>query len=173
MALGILMVLCGIVAIAFVGITSMLSVLYLGALFMIAGIAEIIFAIQTRKEGHLWFHLLFGVLFAVAGWFIFTNPLANMFFMTMLLATVLIVTGIVTLLGSVIEQFEHWGWFALNGVISIAAGFLIFRNPVESTFWVIGMLVGIEFLFRGFAWINLAWAGRQLAHGKTMRPAHV
>jgi uncharacterized membrane protein HdeD (DUF308 family) len=174
LGLGALMVVCGLFAITFVGFSSLVSILYLGALFMVTGVAEIIFAIRTRSDGHLWFHLLFGVLFAVAGWFIFMNPVANLIVLTLLIATVLLATGIVTLIGSVVEQFHNWGWFALNGVISILAGFLIFRNPVESSFWLIGVLVGLEFLFRGFAWISLGWMGRSIEHAQNppLRPAH-
>lgn len=173
LSLGVLLVLAGIVAIVFVGLTSLFSVLYLGVLFMLTGIAEIIFAIRTRGEGHLWFHLLMGVLFSVGGFFIFTNPVANLILLTMMIAVLLIVSGVVSLIGSVVEQFKNWGWFALNGVISILAGFLILRSPIESSFWLIGILVGIELMSRGFAWISLGWAGRQIAHGTFVRPAAV
>jgi uncharacterized membrane protein HdeD (DUF308 family) len=176
---GVLMVIAGLIAITFVGVTSMLSVIYLGALFMIGGIAEIIFAFSTRPHSDMWYHLLFGLLFAVAGYFIFSNPIPNMVFLTMLIAAVFMITGISTLVTSVVERFSNWGWFALNGVIATVAAFLIFRNPLASSIWLIGMLVGLEFIFRGCAWISLGFTGRAVALGRPylrdepMRPAHV
>jgi uncharacterized membrane protein HdeD (DUF308 family) len=86
----------------------------------------------------------------------------------MLMAAVFLITGLSTLVASVVERFSNWGWFALNGAVAIAAGILIFRNPLASSVWLIGMLVGIEFMFRGFAWISLGLTGRALAHGQLM-----
>lgn len=164
--LGVLKVFCGLVALAFVGLTSVLSVLYLGALFMVTGIAEIVFAIRTRGQGHLWYHLLFGTLYAVAGFIIFANPIANLLFLTVLISAVLIVSGTVNLIGSLVDRFPGWGWFAFNGAISAAAGFIIMSRPFESSLWVVGVLVGVEFLVRGFAWITLGLAGRSVVpHG--------
>lgn len=163
LALGAVMVVGGFFALAFVGLTSLFSVLYLGGVFMLTGVSEIIFSLRTRHDGHLWYHLLVGALFAVVGWFVFTNPITNLVVLTLLIATVLLVTGIVTLVGSLVEQFEHWGWFALNGVVSIAAGFLIWSQPLRSSVWLIGVLVGVELIFRGLAWLRLGFVGRDLA----------
>ncbi|MBX3020042.1 MAG: HdeD family acid-resistance protein [Bdellovibrionales bacterium] len=174
LALGLLSVLCGLIAITFVGVTSVLSVLYLGVLFMVIGISEIAFAIQTRKDGHLWYHLLMGVLFSVGGFLIFMNPIANLILLTFLLATLLIVSGVVNVIGSFVDRFTNWGWFAINGAVGVVAGYLILSNPLESSMWLIGLLVGIEMMFRGFAWISLGLAGRKLAHrgqSSSMRPA--
>lgn len=157
---GILQVLLGCFAIAFVGVTSMVSVVYLGVLFMVTGISEIIYAIRTRHHGDMWFHLFFGVLTAVCGFFIFNNPLANLVVLTILIATLFIVTGTVTLIMAIMERFPNWGWFAVNGAVSIGAGYFIFLNPIEASLWLIGFLVGTQMLFRGFAWISLGWTGR-------------
>jgi uncharacterized membrane protein HdeD (DUF308 family) len=174
-AVGVLMMVTGILAIAFVGVTSLLSVIYLGLMFMVGGVAEIIFVFSTRPHSDMWYHLLFGLLFAVAGFLIFSNPLPNLVFLTMLIAAVFLVTGLSTLIVSVVERFSNWGWFALNGAIAVLAAVLIFRNPLYSSIWLIGTLVGIEFLFRGFAWIALGLTGRALSRGglAPLRPAHV
>jgi uncharacterized membrane protein HdeD (DUF308 family) len=168
---GILMVALGVLAILFVGVTSVLSVIYLGAFFMIAGIAEVIYGIRTREHSDMWYHIFFGALFAVAGYFIFTNPIANLFFLTLLIAMVLLVSGAVYLVGALVERFHNWGWFALNGVVAIAASYLIFRNPYASSFWLIGVLVGCEMLLRGMAWISLGLTGRALAKSHS-RPGY-
>ena len=170
-ALGVLLVLCGLAALLFVGLSSLISVLYLGMLFMLGGIAEIAFGIQKRKEGQLGYHLVVGLLFAVGGWFIFSNPLTNLFVFTLMIAILFLVSGLANLIGSITERFSGWGWFALNGLIAVAAGVMILRNPVESSYWLIGTLTGIEFLFRGFAWISLGMAGRRLSIGHGLSAA--
>jgi uncharacterized membrane protein HdeD (DUF308 family) len=163
-ALGCLLVVMGILAVSFVGLTTYLSVVYLGAMFMVTGLAEIIFGIRTRADGDVWYHAVFGLLFTIAGYMIFTNPLPNMVFLTMLIAAVFMVSGVSTLIAAVVERFSNWGWFALNGAVAVAAAVLIFRNPLASSIWLIGMLVGLEFMFRGIAWISLGVRGRALVH---------
>ena len=161
--IGSLMIVIGALAISFVGLTSLLSVIYLGVLFMFGGIAEIIYAYNTRAHGDMWAHLMFGFLFALAGFFIFFNPLPNLILLTMLIAAVFLITGLSTLVAAVIERFTNWGWFALNGAVAIVAAILIFRSPLASSLWLIGTLVGLEFLLRGVAWISLGLTGRALA----------
>lgn len=160
LALGVLQVILGSLAVAFVGVTSLMSVIYLGAILMIAGVSEVVYGFRHREHGDLWFHLLFGVVTSVCGFFVWSNPVANMVVLTILLAAFFIATGLVTLLGSLIERFHNWGWFAINGVISVAAGYLILTNPLESSIWLIGLLVGFQLISRGIAWVTLAWSAQ-------------
>ena len=169
---GILQVLLGLFAVGFVGFTSFFSVLAIGVIFMIAGISESIYAIRNRELGDMWFHLLVGVLTAVCGFFIYNNPLENLILLTVLIATLFLVTGVATLIGCLVERFSNWGWFAINGLISVLAGYLILRNPVTTGIWLIGFLVGVQMMFRGLAWISLGWSGRHFAPPLN-RPIHV
>lgn len=156
--IGILQIILGILAIAFVGVTTLFSVAFLGALLLSSGIFEIIYGIRNRDHGDLWFHLLFGALTAVCGFFIYVNPVANMVVLTVLIAALFIATGLVTFIGSVMERFGQWVWFAINGAISVVAGYLILTNPLESSVWLIGLLVGIQLISRGLAWGGLVWS---------------
>ena len=46
-------------------------------------------------------------------------------------------------------RFPHWGWAALNGVITFLLGVIIYRHFPESALWLIGVLVGVEMLLHG------------------------
>ncbi len=164
---GILQVVLGIMAMTFVGLTSLFSVLYLGIILMVSGVFEIVYAVKTREHGGLWFHLLFGILATVCGYFVFTNPIENLVLLTVLIATLFIVTGAVNLIGSLVERFPNWGWFAFEGAVSIAAGYLVFSNPLTSSIWLIGFMVGLQMIFRGAAWISLGVMGRSLTKHRT------
>jgi uncharacterized membrane protein HdeD (DUF308 family) len=164
MAIGVLQVILGIFALVFVGFTSLASVIYLGLVFMISGICEVVYGIQMRKEGDLWFHLLFGALTAICGFFVFSSPVSNLIVLTMLVATLFITSGAVMLVGSMIERFASWGWFAAFGVISILAGYMVFKTPLESSTWLIGYLVGLQMIMRGCAWLRMGWVGHRLTH---------
>jgi uncharacterized membrane protein HdeD (DUF308 family) len=76
-----------------------------------------------------------------------------------MLAAAFMAGGIIRIIGSAIERFHGWGWVMLNGFISLFLGIFIWKQFVDyppSVFWVIGVFVGIEFLFAGWSWIFLA-----------------
>lgn len=162
-ALGAFKVGLGLFALCFVGFTSLLSVIYLGALFMVSGVAEVLYAILHRRDGDLIYHASFGVLSALAGYLMFINPIENLFFMTLVIAFLLMLSGVISLLASFFERFPRWGWFALNGLIAVAASALILRDPLHATTWLLGTLVGVEMIFSGLAWMSLGLHGRRLS----------
>jgi uncharacterized membrane protein HdeD (DUF308 family) len=49
-----------------------------------------------------------------------------------------------------------WGWHALNGVITSVLGLLILGQWPVSGLWGIGLSVGIDLVFYGWAWVALA-----------------
>jgi uncharacterized membrane protein HdeD (DUF308 family) len=47
-------------------------------------------------------------------------------------------------------------------VISVILGVLIWQDLFESTFWLIGTLVGIELIFNGWSWVMLGLAAKSI-----------
>jgi uncharacterized membrane protein HdeD (DUF308 family) len=52
-------------------------------------------------------------------------------------------------------RFHDWGWVLLNGLITLILGLIINRQPGDNL-WVIGLFIGIEMIFNGWAWIMLS-----------------
>ncbi len=50
----------------------------------------------------------------------------------------------------------------LNGAITLMFGVMIFKNYPLSSLWVIGVLIGLEFIFNGWTWIMLSLLIRSL-----------
>jgi len=59
-------------------------------------------------------------------------------------------------------RFGAWGWPLVSGVIDVILGVMIWLGWPASALWVIGLFVGISFVFRGFNWIGLGLALRTL-----------
>jgi uncharacterized membrane protein HdeD (DUF308 family) len=109
--------------------------------------------------------LLFGgIVSLVFGILLFTRPNATLSVVMLLVGISWFIWGIVTLLGIFIDKSE-WGWKLFGGVIGIAAGLLVFQNPVASTvavpaviaiiLGIFGVLIGISSLiaaFQGEGW---------------------
>jgi uncharacterized membrane protein HdeD (DUF308 family) len=105
-----------------------------------------------------------GIVSLVFGILLFTQTTAALSLVMLLLGLSWFIQGIFTLLSIFIDK-SSWGWKLFGGVIGIAAGLLVFSNPVASTVAVpavvalllglFGILIGIAALigaFQGEGW---------------------
>ena len=109
--------------------------------------------------------LLFGgIVSLVFGILLITQTGAALTLVMLLLGLSWFIQGIFTLLSIFIDK-SRWGWKLFGGVIGIAAGLLVFSNPVASTVaglalvailvGLFGVLIGISALigaFQGEGW---------------------
>jgi uncharacterized membrane protein HdeD (DUF308 family) len=161
-ALGLLLVVCGTVAIVAPFIATEIAVDFLAAVLLIAGVATIVAAVWAGKWGGLLVQLLFGVLYIVAGFVITERPLMSTLIVTIFLAVTFIVGGAFRMLAALLIRFPQWGWSLLNGAVTALMGMIIFRHLPFDALWVVGLLVGVEMLLAGWTWIFLSLAVRNL-----------
>jgi uncharacterized membrane protein HdeD (DUF308 family) len=163
--LGILLVLGGTAAIIVPLVTaaaSLVAVIVVGVVLMISGAGVIIESVWAGKWSGMLLHLLVGVLYVVVGFIIIDRPIATVVLFTGYVAAIFILLGSYRIIAALAIRFPQWGWTLLNGVVTLLAGVIIYRHFSESIFWVIGLLVGLEMLFNGWAWIMLALGLRKL-----------
>ena len=55
-----------------------------------------------------------------------------------------------------------WGWLVFAGIVSLALGTMIFFQWPESALWFIGLMIAIEMIFHGWAYVMLALAVKSL-----------
>jgi uncharacterized membrane protein HdeD (DUF308 family) len=158
-ALGVLLVTCGLTALVYPGVSSLAAVAVLGIVLIIGGIATIIGSFWAGKWSGLLVQLLVGILYVVAGMAVTERPLVTIALITFFLAVSFIVLGVFRTIGALIIRFPQWGWALLNGMVTFICGMVIFRSLPFEALWVVGVLVGVELLLNGWTWIML---GRQL-----------
>jgi uncharacterized membrane protein HdeD (DUF308 family) len=108
-----------------------------------------------------------GIISLVLGLLLLTRPSATLAVVMLLVGLAWFIHGVVILLSIFIDKGD-WGWKLFGGVIGVAAGLLVFQNPVASTvavpavlalvLGVFGILIGVSALvaaFQGGGW----WAG--------------
>ena len=109
--------------------------------------------------------LLFGgIISLIFGILLFTQTTATLGLIMLLVGLSWFIQGIITLASIFIDKAE-WGWKLFSGIIGLAAGLLVLRNPVESTvvipaiyailLGIFGLLIGIAALiaaFQGEGW---------------------
>ena len=156
LVLGILTIVLGVVMIAAPLVSTMTSVWLLGALLFVGGVFQFVGAFWARRWSGFILGLLTGVLYVAVGALIFIDPVDAAAGLTLLIAAFLIVGGIFRIVAAVAIRFEHWVWPLVSGVLALVLGVLIWRQWPSSSFWVIGLFLGLEILFSGWTWVMLA-----------------
>lgn len=159
-ALGMVSVFVGLLAIGSPYITTSKSVVVIGSLLMVAGIAEIIHAVMVRNLKGSAMHVLAAALYLIFGLFALEGPVQAAAVLTLLLAASFFVGGLLRIVFSLVEKFPAWPWVLLNGVVDLILGVLIWSRWPESSLWVIGLFIGIDLLFHGWCWIALSLSAR-------------
>jgi uncharacterized membrane protein HdeD (DUF308 family) len=163
MVWGILMFICGILAVALPLASSIGIVIVLAWLILFAGIWHLIFAFHSHGVGAVVWQVLLGLAYGIAGIYMLMNPLLGVISLTLVLAIFLLFEGILELaLYFRIRRVRHAGWVLFDGIITLVLGILIWVHWPSSSVWVIGTLVGISLMFSGISRVMLALAIRHL-----------
>jgi uncharacterized membrane protein HdeD (DUF308 family) len=161
---GILMVICGILAIGSPLVAGMSVTVVVGVMLLIGGIAQCFLAFQAGAFGKGLLIFVMGLLTAVAGFYLFNQPLAGLASITLILAAYFVVTGIAELIGAFqIKPAEGWGTMLLSGIITLVLGIMIWRQFPVSGAWAVGVLFGIKLLVGGWTLIFLGRGVRSAA----------
>lgn len=156
--LGVAMIVLGFLALGSVVVASLATAMVIGALIFVSGIAETIGSFWSRAWSGFFLHLLSGLLSIVVGFLILQAPVGGLLALTMLLACLLIVAGVFKMVAALTYRFAAWGWPLVGGALDLILGILIWLQWPASALWVIGMFIGISFLFRGVNWMVLGFS---------------
>lgn len=148
--LGILMIVLGILAIARPLFASLAIELLLGALFVLGGIVQLIYAFRSHGAGSLALKVVLGLLYLAAGVLLLLNPLAGVVSLTLVVGIFFFIDGVLRVfLAFQVKPASNWGLVLLNGIITIILGILIWSQWPSNAPWILGLLVGIGLLVNG------------------------
>ena len=149
-ALGVVMLIAGIIAMANLFVATVVSVLYVGALMLVSGIFQIVHAFGVKSWGRFAWWLASGILYAAAGIVAFMNPILASSVLTLLLAATLLAAGVIRIwVGFESKPNANWGWIVAAGVVTTLAGLIIAIGwPVNSLF-VLGIFLAFDLIFQG------------------------
>jgi uncharacterized membrane protein HdeD (DUF308 family) len=170
-ALGVVYVIAGFIALGSMVLATVASVLVVGVMMIIAGVAEVFNAFQIKSWGKFLFWALLGVLYIIAGFITFENPLFAAVVLTLMLGAFLVASGVLRIfLAFNMKREAPWIWVALSGVITLLLGLLILaRWPVNSVY-ILGLFLGIDLIMAGACWIGLG-AGLRRERAALRSPA--
>jgi uncharacterized membrane protein HdeD (DUF308 family) len=155
---GVLLVIAGVVALAYPYLASVTLVFLLGWILIISGVLQAIGLIGAKDVPHFWLQLISAALAVVIGVLLLRNPDAGLLVMTVLLIVFFIVEGVSKIIFALnIRPVTGWIWVLLSGVIGILLGAYLWSNMPLSSEWVLGVLLGIQLIVEGAALAFLAW----------------
>jgi uncharacterized membrane protein HdeD (DUF308 family) len=167
-ALGVVYVLAGIIALGSVVLATVVSVFVVGVMMLVAGFAEVINAFQIKSWGKFLLWLLLGAAYIVAGFLTFENPLLAAALLTLLLGCALIASGAMRIvLGFSMRSEMPWLGVVISGVITFLLGLVILIHWPVSGLYILGVFLGIDLIFAGAGWIAVGLGLRRLAFGRS------
>ncbi len=160
-ALGVVYLVAGVIALGSVVAATVASVFVVGIMMMIAGVAEVINAFQIKTWGRFFFWLILGILYIVAGFVAWDNPLLTAVWLTLFLGAALVASGIVRIfLGFNMQHGSPWMWVVVSGLITLLLGAIILAHWPVSAVYTLGIFLGVDLVFAGASWISLGLALR-------------
>ncbi|MBS0224354.1 MAG: HdeD family acid-resistance protein [Proteobacteria bacterium] len=163
-AFGVISLIAGVIALGSVVVATASAVIIVGVMMLLVGVVEIVAAFGVRSWGRFAFWLLLGALYVVAGLICLQNPFAAATILTLLLGIALIVSGLLRVfLATQMKHGTPWGWVVFSGLLSFLLGIIIVAHWPVSSFYVLGMFLGIDLIFIGSGWIAMGLALRRRA----------
>lgn len=153
-ALGILLVVLGLIALAHLLVATVATVYYVGILMLVGAVAQLVLAFRVRGWGRSLLMVLGAILYGVAGFFTLMNPLLASTVLTLLLAAGLIAAGLLRIIVGLRERpRQGWGWVLFMGILSVIVGVMIMAGWPFNSLWVLGIFLAADLLGQGLGWL--------------------
>ena len=162
---GVILAVLGAAAIIIPPIATLAVEIFLGWLFLVSGVVGLVMTFLMRQAPGFWWSLFSAVLAIAVGVALIGWPAGGVVSLTLLLIVFFIMEGVATIMYALDHKRELSGrwWFMLaSGIVDLALAAIIYAGLPGTAAWAIGLLVGINMLFGGFALIGLALHARQI-----------
>jgi uncharacterized membrane protein HdeD (DUF308 family) len=163
---GILLLILGTLAIIVPPLATLAITLVLGWLFLISGAMGLFTSFMLRRAPGFWWSLISAVLGIVVGLLLLARPLTGALSLTLVLIAFFVVEGVATIMFALEHKREltgQWGWMVFSGVVDLILAVIIIAGFPGTAAWALGLLVGINMIFGGWALVLLSLAARKAA----------
>jgi uncharacterized membrane protein HdeD (DUF308 family) len=163
---GIVLVILGLAAVMLPLFATIAIAIVVGWVFLLSGIVGLAATFRMRRAPGFWWSLLSGILGVVAGIVVLRWPLSGALSLTVVLTLFLLLEGIASIMFALEHKRElsgRWGVMLVSGLVDLILAGIIFAGLPGTAAWAIGLLVGINMVFGGFALITMALHAREAA----------
>jgi len=155
---GILLATLGVLAVLVPVVASFAATIFFGWIFLLSGVVGLFTTLRGRQVPGFWWSLLSAIVGMVAGVLLLGWPAQGVFSLTSVLIAFLLVEGAV----SIFYALEHragpmsWGYMLASGIVDLTLGIILFAGLPGTATWALGLLIGINMIFGGWALILMA-----------------
>jgi uncharacterized membrane protein HdeD (DUF308 family) len=155
-ALGVLSVIAGILALSHVALASAISVVFLGWMILLGGVVLASHAVVGWRDAHRRWDLAFGALLFLLGFGFLRNPGVGLLTLTLLAGSLLLVGGVVRIIAA-FQPDAPRGLLLFSGGVTLLLGLMVLSQWPVSALWFLGTILGIELIVDG---LTTAMSGR-------------
>ena len=119
--------------------------------------AQIRSAFRESVRHHWVMFLIEGIALVVLGILAILAPQIASLAATVFFGWILLLSGVIGLISTLRAR---WGWMLASGVLDIVLGAILFAGLPGTALWALGLLIGINMIFGGWALIGMALASR-------------
>jgi uncharacterized membrane protein HdeD (DUF308 family) len=161
---GVLLLVLGGAALVIPAFASVAVTVFIGWLFLVGGIVGFIASLSARALRGFWWALLSSALAIVMGIVLLWMPLEGVLTLTLALGIYYIADGVTAIMLAIQHRKDKsgaWGWLAASGIVDLILAGIIIAGWPGTAVWVIGLLVGIDMMFAGWALMMVALRSRK------------
>jgi uncharacterized membrane protein HdeD (DUF308 family) len=165
LCLGVLFVTLSFISLSKVVDITLISILFLGIIFIVAGGAQLIDVLKNKGWGASVWHAIIGLLYIIIGGLIIYDPVLTSSIITIFIAISLIIIGVSRFIMAILlkEKSPGWTFLIVNSLAAIILGGLILAHWPASSLLIIGLFITIELMISGWTYIFMSIAiGRNL-----------
>jgi uncharacterized membrane protein HdeD (DUF308 family) len=159
---GVLLIILGAAAIASPFLAAVAVNAAIAWLIVLAGAVHLVLGFRAHGAGSMIWKLLVGIAYLCFGVYVIVHPLLGVISLTLLLASLFVIEGILDIVLFVRMRPIHGStWVLLDGIVSLLLGVMIYMQWPSSSAWAIGTLVGVSLMFSGIARVMMSWTVRK------------
>ena len=164
----------GGVAYANLTAASLASVLFIGAIMIVAGIFQIMHAFSMHGLRGFLFWLLAGIVYGAAGVAILYDPILASFALSLAVCVCLIAAGAIRIwAGFHVRPAAGWRWIVAAGALTFCVGIVLVAAWTTLGLWLLGVMLVVDLIFQGWGFIAFGLALRNRASRHSAQPATV
>ncbi|MEZ5855189.1 MAG: HdeD family acid-resistance protein [Hyphomicrobiaceae bacterium] len=161
---GIALVALGFAAVAVPPLASLAVTIFLGWLLLAAGAVGFISTLAARNMPGFWWAMFSSVLALATGGILLYEPLRGVLTLTLVLGAYFVADGVASIMLAIDHRKDDsrsWGWLIASGVVDFVLAGIILSGWPGTSAWAIGLIVGIDLVFAGFALAMMALRARK------------
>ncbi|TWF58853.1 HdeD family acid-resistance protein [Neorhizobium alkalisoli] len=163
-ALGIALIIVGLLASINLFATTIASVIYIAAMMLVGAAFQIAHAFVARNWRRRTFDIISGLFYGAASAVLIFDPILSAVDIALVIGALLVAAGIFRIAMAIRDRSKTgWGWVLASGIATIVVGLLILLTWPSVGLGLLGAMLTIDLLFQGFGFLAFGLALRRRA----------